>query len=125
MIGLYNGFYTLDGYFANYDLRYKHRFRKIIEKELAKNESIRNFFDHYGSYCSLLTAEVGRNFFVRKTEDAAIRNLELNTQALKDMGGEFILSAVEIVNHRANHLEFLRAFEKEDLPLKIYLYHVM
>jgi hypothetical protein len=49
----YNGFNTLDSYQANYPLSYKHEFRKIIEKELIKDEQIRANFDTFGSTCYL------------------------------------------------------------------------
>ena len=39
-VAQYNGFNTLDGYFANYPLEYKHEFRKIIENELLSNKFI-------------------------------------------------------------------------------------
>ena len=64
------------------------------------------------------------NFMIKEGSGIVIRNLELNTSALKEMGGEFILSAVEILNDTQNHLEFLRTFEDRSSPWKIYLYKI-
>ena len=47
-ISLYNGFYTADGYFVNYPLEYKKKFRKIIEKELNKDKNLKSYYDNWG-----------------------------------------------------------------------------
>jgi len=124
-IALYNGFYTLDAYISNYPLEYKHKFRKIIEKELSKNKGFRKYFDNWGSRCYVFVDELGRNYQVRKDDNIKIRNLELSTKALKDMGGEYILSAAEITNYKDNNLKFLRSFEDDKSQWKIYLYEVV
>lgn len=54
---LYHGFYCLDGYSNNYDLNYKHRFRRIIAPELNKSEYLADNFDHWGNRCYLFSAE--------------------------------------------------------------------
>jgi hypothetical protein len=43
-ISLYNGFYTLDGYFPNYPLAHKKAFREIIAGEIKKR-SIKSFLE--------------------------------------------------------------------------------
>jgi hypothetical protein len=40
---LYNGFYTIDGYFPNYPREYKYRFYDIIKDELDKSKSISEY----------------------------------------------------------------------------------
>ena len=50
-VALFNGFYTVDGYSTDYPLEYKHRFRKVIEKELDKDEGIKGYFDNWGNRC--------------------------------------------------------------------------
>jgi hypothetical protein len=123
-IALYNGFYVLDAYISNYPLEYKHKFRKIIEKELSKNERLQKYFDNWGSRCYVFVDELGRKFTVRKDDNIKIKNLELNTKALKDMGGKYIFSAAEIMNYKENNLKFLRVFENDKSQWRIYLYGV-
>jgi len=124
-VSQYNGFYTLDSYQNNYKLNYKHQFRTIIEKELTKNDEIRKYFDNWGSRCYIFADELGKQLTFTKTDSKkSVNNLELNTIALKNMGGEFIFSALEIKNYKAINLEFLNIYTNEASAWKIYLYKV-
>jgi Protein of unknown function (DUF6044) len=86
-IAQYNGFYTLDTYNNFYPLSYKHEFRKIIEKELAKNKTIRTYFDEWGGRCYIFTAELGKNYMFTKDSKKRLKNLQLNTAQLKKWEG--------------------------------------
>ncbi len=96
-VALFNGFYTVDGYSTDYPLEYKHRFREIIEKELDKNESNKGYFDNWGNRCFVYTADLGNRFDIYRGENTEI-NIDINTAKLKEMGGEYIFSAVKIAN---------------------------
>jgi hypothetical protein len=123
-IAQYNGFYTLDSYQANYPLEYKHKFRRIIEKELDKNDKLRIYFDNWGSRCYIFVDELGRNYLITKDEEIKVKNLELNSDALKRMGGNYVISAVEITNSDDNDLKLLKIFENDRSPWKIWLYKI-
>lgn len=124
-VSQYNGFYTLDSYQANYPLDYKHSFRKIMEKELAKSEKNQVYFDSWGSRCYLFVSELENNGYMNTREKSkAIQNLEINSEALYDMGGRYIFSAVEILNYKDNNLELVDVFENDSSPWKIWLYSV-
>lgn len=45
-IAQYNNLNSLDSYQNNYSLEYKHKFRKIIAKELNKNSELKRYYDH-------------------------------------------------------------------------------
>jgi len=133
-ISLFNGFYTIDGYITVYPLEYKHKFRKVIEKELDKNQGIRKYFDEWGSRCYIfvdeITPEKMKNYprlnnGIRKDCAIKIHNLELNAKALQALECQYILSAVEITNHEDNYLKYHRTFENDSSPWKIYLYEVV
>ena len=134
-ISQYNGFYTLDIYTDIYPLEYKHKFRKIIERELAKSKELEQGFDTNAKRCFLMVAELhgikslrGLAFSrgITKTDrHIKINHLDLNTGALKDLGGEYIFSAVEILNYRENGLQLEKAFTRKESPWKIYLYKVL
>lgn len=96
----YNGFYTLDGLQSIYNLNYKIKFRKIFERELEKDERIRNYFDGWGNRCYLFSAEVGHEWdaFLPDRNTERIIHLELNSEAFKALGGKYLFSAFEIEN---------------------------
>lgn len=121
----YNGFYTLDTYNNFYPLSYKYEFRKIIEKELEKNKTIRTYFDEWGGRCYIFTDELGKHYMFKKNSKKTLKNVELNISAFKDLGGSYIISAVPIENALDNQLVLDRTFEKESSVWKIYLYKVM
>lgn len=118
-IAQFNGFYTLDGYQTNYPLAYKLQFRRIIARELSKNAELLREFDEWGNRCYLYVAELGRNF-----DDRKIAHLELDTAALKALGGSYILSANEIVNFRQNGLVLEKVFSGHESYRQVYLYRV-
>ena len=116
-VAMYNGFYTIDGYMTSYPLKYKLRFRKIIEHELAKDSTARADFDEWGHKCYLRTADGGIG--------GEIEHLQLNTQALKDMPCNYIISALRIKNAEENDLRFLNAFESKESNTWFYLYQII
>jgi len=121
----YNGFYTLDTYNNFYPLSYKYEFREIIEKELEKNKTIRTYFDEWGGRCYIFTDELGKHYMFKKNSKKTLKNLELNMEAFKDLGGSFIFSAVPIENASENNLVLEKTFQSESSVWKIYLYKAM
>ena len=113
----YNGFYTIDGYMTSYPLKYKHKFRKVIERELLKNEDMRKYFDEWGHRCYLWVAEVWEG----KLE---IKDLQLNTKQLKEMQCDYILSSVKITNNQEDGLKFLKTFQSPVNDLQVHLYNI-
>ena len=124
-IAQYNGFYTLDSYNNFYPLSYKHEFRKIIEKELEKNKTIRTYFDEWGGRCYLFTDELGKHYMFKKTSKKKLNDVQFNLEPFKEMGGHISFSAVPIVNAKDNHLVLERVFSSKESIWKIYLYKVM
>jgi hypothetical protein len=122
-VAQYNGFSILDGYCSSYPLEYKHAFRRIIERELDNSPKWKAYFDAWGSRCYVFSSEL-EGFMYTKSDTVRVVNLRLNTAVLREMGGEYVLSAVEILNCRDNDLELLRIFENDHSPWRIYLYRV-
>jgi hypothetical protein len=123
-IAQYNGFYTLDSYNNFYPLTYKHQFRKIIEQELDKSPKLKEYFDQWGGRCYIFVAELGKNYAFKKTSKVKIHHLQLNTTEFKNMGGQYIFSAVPIINAKENGLQFEKAFDQKDSAWRVYLYKV-
>lgn len=121
-IAQYNGFYTLDTYANIYPLKYKYQFRKIIAKELDKNPALKRYFDEWGSRCYLFVDELGKHYAFKKSTKKKITNLELNTEAFKKMGGQYIFSSVPIMNAEQNKLALLKRFSHPQSAWNIYVY---
>lgn len=121
-VSQYNGFYTLDTYNNFYPLSYKHQFRKIIEKELAKNKTTRKYFDKWGGRCYIFTAQLGKRYMIKKDSKRHLKHLELNTDVFKEMGGRYIFSAIPIDNAEQNQLLLDKVFVAKNSAWKIYLY---
>ncbi|RUQ32849.1 hypothetical protein ELQ35_00020 [Peribacillus cavernae] len=124
-IAQFNGFYTLDTYNNFYPLSYKHQFRKIIENELTKSKAIRIYFDEWGGRCYIFTSELGKHYMYKKDSKKRLKNLELNMEPFKKLGGKYIFSAVPIDNATENHLKLDKIFTEKSAAWKIYLYKVM
>ena len=123
-IARYNEFNTLDGYLPIYSLEYKHKFRKIIEKELEKNKKLKKYYDEWGSRCYVFSSQLGKNWLNTKGNNPTI-NIELNTDVLYDMGGKYIFSANKISNEKDNNVELLKVFEEKSSSWEIYLYEII
>lgn len=119
-IAQYNGFYTLDGYFPNYPLAHKLKFRKVIAPELEKNPSIKNYYDNWGSRCYAFNDAL-KMFFLRP-KVKKIEKLDFNFNILKEMGGHYLLSTGEIDTSYTKSLQLEHVFEHQDSFWKIYLY---
>lgn len=121
-IAQYNGFYTLDTYNNFYPLTYKHQFRTIIEKELSKNKKIKRYFDEWGGRCYIFTAQIGKHYMVKKNSSKVLKNLQLQPSKLKELGGEYVFSAMPIKNAEENKLQLEKVFQSDSSAWTIYLY---
>lgn len=113
-IASYNGFYTLDGYFVMYPLDYKHKFRKIIEKELNKSNRAKSYYDDWGSRIYLFANDQGDP-----------KSIDLNSKAIRELNGEYIFSTTKIKNDAQNNLRLLKIFKNSKSIYTIYLYKVL
>lgn len=98
-VAQYNGFHTLNGYFQNYPLAYKHRFRKVMARELEKSAGHRAYYDRWGSRCYLYSSELQGELW-GKERQGEVRNLEIDRTALEELGCTHLFSAVNIRNFR-------------------------
>ena len=124
IISQYNGFYTLDGYCPNYDRRYKWKFGEIIQNEIKKNPEIKNYFDNWGSRAYLFTAgDIG--YLNVSGNTIELKNLDFNTQVMKELGGKYIISAVKINTQTDPEYKFLSKFQDKESAWDIYLYEIL
>ncbi|WP_240910204.1 DUF6044 family protein [Desulfopila sp. IMCC35008] len=126
-IAQYNNFFTLDGYVVNYPLYYKHQFREIIAGELKKNESLKEYYDNWGSRVYLFSSELRENgdYLANNSgNEFEISRLDISTQAFREMGGRYIISAVKINEENNPGITLLQIFINPESAWDIYLYGV-
>ena len=125
-VALESGFYCIDGYSNNYSLEYKHEFREIIEAELEKCPEMKGYFDAWGSRCYLFTKESQNYYYLAKDADFLYRELELNTEKMRELGCEYLFSAAEIEKGNAEKigLELFGVFDTKESYYRVWVYHL-
>jgi hypothetical protein len=108
----FNGFYTLDAYLNIYPLSYKKKFRRIIAPELDKSVELKTYFDDWGNRCYIFSTEIGRALDQQSRVNQSIRDLAIDTQALKAMSDKtvYLLSTKKIENAEIIGLTFIKEF---------------
>ena len=82
-------------------------------KELDKEDALRTYFDDWGSRCYVFSAELfkeGNQFLCSKLDDLSVNHLEINTEALKKLGCQYIFSAVDIQNYKDLNLAYINCY---------------
>ena len=124
---LYNGFYTIDGYSNNYPLPYKYEFRKIIAGEIDKSDYLKFYYDEWGCRCYLFTADVDvSNCLFPKGSGVTLSNLSFDFDSARNLGAEYLFSAVPIDNPETLGLLPVREtpFSSFDSYYEIYVYKI-
>ena len=122
---LYHGFYCLDGYSNHYPADYKHDFRRILAPELERSDYLREYFDDWGNRCYLFSS-VCPGYYTIEKGGFFFRDYRLDTEALKELGGDYLLSAAYIANAEEQGLTLVNEtpLETEDSYYQIYIYEV-
>lgn len=120
---LYHGFYCLDGYSNNYSLEYKHAFQKLLKPELDKSEYLKEYFEGWGNRCYLFSSECPGYYTIEKN-GFYFQNYQLDTEAMEELGGRYLLSAAYIANAEELGLKLMREmpFETTDSYYCIFVY---
>ena len=118
----YNGYHTMDGYFVSYPLQYKYTFRHVIKKELDKSEELKNYYDNWGSRCYLFSSELGKNYLFGKNSNIEIENFEIDIYQLKEIGCQYIFSAVPILNYPDLNIKLINQYSNNDSFWNIYVF---
>ncbi len=118
-VSLYNGFYTLDGYAANYPLSYKHQFKRLVEENFSHNPNARQFIDNWGSKCYLMATGYDYDEY---QQGGVIEHFYVNAELFYAMGGRYLLSGYKIDNTAENHLHLEKVFVSPKGYWKVYLY---
>lgn len=125
-VPLYNGFTCADGYSNNYNLEYKHQFRKIMADELEKDKEVKRYFDEWGNRLYLVSGEYGFNPLLPKNAGYRFENLSLDIDAMKELNIRYIFSAAPIINAEELKLSLLAEspFSSAESYYEIWVYYV-
>ena len=84
MVAVMNDINVIDGYHALYPLDYKKKFREIIKDELDNNESLRNYYDNWGSRVYVFSSNP--------------ENVLVDFKQAKKIGAKYVISKNSIKN---------------------------
>lgn len=94
-VALYHGYICADGYSNNYDLEYKHQFRRIMARELEENPETRLYFDEWGNRLYLAGAPYGINGTVAKGQ-GGYTDLDYDLDAMESLHIRYLLAAAPV-----------------------------
>jgi len=124
-VAQYNGLYTLDGLMSVYDLHYKENFRNVFAGEISKSDDIAQYYDGWGNRCYIFSSELGikhQAFNCYKFSPRHVDHFDFNAKAFRDLGGKYLISAIEIRNADAEGLQLEKVFTDSESWWTIYLY---
>lgn len=120
----YNGIATLDGYLGFYAQQYKEDFRKIIAPALERVEATRIYYDEWGARAYLYSGTDLSIVQATKSVQATDRNIYIDAESVKDLGGKYIFSRIGLTNAHDMGLSLIKSYTSEDGSYTIYLYLV-
>ena len=92
---------------------------------MDKNEYLRRYYDEWGSRCYLFSSEIGTDLLIPKESGMHVKKLEIDTNVLKGLKCEYILSAVEIDNYKELNLELVNEYTTDQSFYKIRVYKLI
>ncbi|MBP3604706.1 MAG: hypothetical protein J6J79_11210 [Lachnospiraceae bacterium] len=120
----YNDIATLDGYLGFYPQAYKEAFRKIIAPALDRVPESASYYDTWGARAYLYSGTDASIVNASRTYSVTDHDIYIDTQAIKELGGKYIFSRIEISNGTEKELEFCGRYEDSSSPYILYVYEV-
>ncbi len=120
----YNGIATVDGYLGMYSQEYKEAFRKVIAPALETAPGNRVYFDNWGARAYLFSGVDESTYAPYRDMGLTDYSLQIDTDAYKAIGGEYIFSRIEISNREELGLVLKGVYSHDSSPYTIYLYEV-
>lgn len=118
----YNGIATLDGYLGFYSQSYKEAFRRIIAPALERVEESRDYFDSWGARAYLYSGTDLSIVNASRSYSVTDRNIYIDVEAFKELGGYYIFSRIELANAQQAGLELAGTYRNDRSPYVLYVY---
>lgn len=116
---MYNGFHTLDGYATIHSMEWQLAFRRIIAPALDRYPDYQEYYDGWGGRMYLY-GEL--SYEPTKQKEVIAYPLYIDPEALKEHGGQYILSRAPISNADDLNIIYINEYDMEDSLYHIYLY---
>ena len=120
----YNNIATLDGYLGFYAQQYKDDFRKVIAPALDRVEETRIYYDDWGARAYLYSGTDLSIVSATKTVSATDYDIYIDSESMKELGGKYIFSRLELTNAEEAGLTLLNGYTSKDESYTIYVYQV-
>lgn len=121
----YNGISTLDGYLGFYTQEYKDKFAKVIEPALNTAPEFNKYFTEWGARAYIYSDEDINTYAPYRYTDGFDTTININEEALKDMGCKYFISRVQITNADEQGLVLRGIYENEESPYTIFVYTLL
>ena len=118
----YNGIATVDGYLGMYSQEYKEAFRKVIAPALETAPGNRIYFDNWGARAYLFSGADESTYAPYRDLGLTDNSLQIDTEAYKAIGGQYIFSRIELSNSEELGLVLKGVYSRDSSPYTIYLY---
>lgn len=118
----YNGITTIDGYCGYYGQDYKEAFRDVIAPVLDAVPRWQIYYDEWGCRAYLFAANGENTYDFGANTESVPQELNIDAEALKQLGCDYIFSRVKITNEAECNLQLVSIYETEEVPYEIYLY---
>jgi len=126
-IAAFNGINVVGGYHQNYPLSRKEDFLRVTGGELSKSKKLNDYVVHWGNRLYLRPSE-GQRWSLNTRPPSArrvVKDFDLDLQALRALGAEYLLSAYEIRDPALlSKLELLGSFSGKGSPYTIDVYRL-
>jgi len=101
-VALYNGFYTIDGYSTNYDIKYKHKFEAIIDGYTPYD-----VYKKWGSKVYITSLNSALNNYLK---DMIVHKPLFSTDALCKLNTKYIVSGYKLDITKYKNLTYIDSF---------------
>lgn len=121
----YAGLNVLDDYQGDYPKEYKESFRRVIEGELNKSNSLKKYFDEWGGRCYLESANHFEEKLTRKFGQLFEPELSININQLKRLNCTNIISCIIIGNEKKLGLQLKKVLVSASSFKTYFIYKIL
>ncbi len=121
----YNGISTIDGYLGFYPQDYKEAFREVISPALDRVEESRVYYDDWGARVYLYSGTDVSIVNSSRNYQVSDRDIYIDIDAFKALGGRYIFSRVELSNAEEAGLTLAGVYTHEKSPYTLYVYQTI